>query len=1038
MLVGDQQNGLLYIGNNDRTEINAVDPVTQETVDTIIPPLSNAFYNNFDVDPALHRLYIFEEAGVLVYDTDTDTQIDFFSAPGTVAFSTPKGLVVPATHHLILFFGGYPTNCATATILDSNGGTVTTVPNLCGDYKESALSPDGLTLYSLASSLLSPNDDLHVYDLTNGTMTSVTLPAAFSGIGVNSKNGLVYLVEPPGRIYTYDPSDGAFDGPFDVGDFGTVGYDGLGVNFDAGKNQLLIRSSDQLTIVNTNTMTTVNGVYASVPGGYYQKPAILTPQGCGGGATGPANPCSEPAYAFFASNQGSVGYWTRYNPTLKTEETKAIKTEGITLRDIRYTAADPVLGKVYATSDTHNFLAYYSNGEWDSSAIGYALGRPVVNTANHLVYVPALGLQEIHVFDGISNESLPDITLNGSPVDVAVDPDGNRLFAATFDEIEVRSVQGAYLFSIPAIAHRVKANPCNGDLYAAIDNEIRVYDGKTGDLKRTLDIDALYFDIDTGTNQLVAWTRGQRVEAHDLCSGETQWEDYRGIPDNVVLGLTVDPVNHLAYFANDLSTTVDVYSMADGDILDHLFVEGLTSDAAVLACGGGCRLCCDPCAGATGAGICTITGYAYALQNDDIALIDPNTHQETGSFSIYPGNPSAFAVNPSDGMFYVATGNGVQVFDAQGGNQTSMGSGFTFDNVAYNPAANKIYAARYDGELYIYEAEFYGELDAIQVEPEMHLAVDPVTNQVYAAGLNSGIYVIDGATNAVETILPAVDLYAMAIDPTSHRLYAAIGTAGDVHIINTQTNTDEGSAITLPSGNPMGIAVNPNTNWLYANYGYNVKVVDISDSNTVDTIGAANITALTIDPVSNQVYLFSGGSETEIFDGRDNSLLGVIPMAGVVGYAFDTQKVCGGGGCSIFVAGGQMGMSNMSGLSTGNDIEFVSTPIVLGNDVTALDAAHFQVTSSGIYEISLRLAIDRSASGDYHFAYHLLINGNTEEDKYYREWNRIENQATMSDFTQLFLQLQANDVVSVRIVDYTSDNKGYDYLSSFIAIRKLC
>jgi len=309
MLVGNKQNGLLYLGNNSRDEINVSNPVTHDPVTTIYPDLTGVFYNNFDIDPALRRLYVFEESGVLVYGTDTNTQIDFFSAPGQAAFSTPKGLVDPATHNLILFYGGYPTNCATATILDSEGLTVTTVPNLCGDYKESALSPDGLTLYSIGQNFSSPDGDMHVYDLTSGMMTSVTLPASFRGIGVNSKNGLVYLMEPPAGIYVYDPSNGSFDGPFDVGDYGAVGYDGLGVAFDASKNQLLIRSADQLKIVNTDTMEAVNDAAANVPGGYYQKPAMLTQNGSCGGATGPTGPQGEPGAtgATGATGAGATG-----------------------------------------------------------------------------------------------------------------------------------------------------------------------------------------------------------------------------------------------------------------------------------------------------------------------------------------------------------------------------------------------------------------------------------------------------------------------------------------------------------------------------------------------------------------------------------------------------------------------------------------------------------------------------------------------------------------------------------------------------------
>jgi len=299
MLVGNSQNGLLYLGNEVKTLINVIDPETRTVAVTITPALSNAFYNNFDIDPALHRLYIFEEAGVLVYDTDTNEQVDFFGVSGTIAFSTPKGLVDPTTHNLVLFFGGYPTNCAQATVLDSNGGTVTAISNLCGDYKESALSPDGQTLYSIGYNYQSPDNNLRIYDMTSSMMTTEALPGSvtdFLGIAVNSKNGNVYLMNATNWIYVYHPATRQFSGPFDVGSFGSVNYY-LGAAFDPDRNQLLLRSFDQLKIVDTGTMTTVNDIAADVANGNFQKPAILTQSGpCGGGATGPTGATSPITY----------------------------------------------------------------------------------------------------------------------------------------------------------------------------------------------------------------------------------------------------------------------------------------------------------------------------------------------------------------------------------------------------------------------------------------------------------------------------------------------------------------------------------------------------------------------------------------------------------------------------------------------------------------------------------------------------------------------------------------------------------------------
>jgi len=863
---------------------------------------------------------------------------------------------------------------------------------------------------------------------TNGTLSSFESGGRYPlNLAANPNNGLVY-VNHGDVIELYNPGSGSHvDSIYVAAEV---------MDIDPVSDLVYLYGNDAIQIYSGSTSLYVDSLNANTVLGY----AFDTQKDCAGGATGPTGPtgpgaCSEPAYAFFASASGSENEWTKYNPNLRTSD---ITSNGPP--DIRYTAADPALSKVYATS-IHNWLAYYSNGAWGTYALGYALGRPVVNTASHLVYVPNLGLQVVHVFDGVSNQALDDIIVNETPLDAAVDSAGNRLYVSTNQEIEVRDLRGIFLYAIPApLAERLKVNPCNGDLYAAFDSGgVKVYDGKTGALKRTLDIDTLNFDIDTGTNQLAVWTRGQHLEVYDLCTGQMQWDEYRGIPDYAGLGVTVDPVNHLLYFANNLSSRVEVYSLASGDMIDQLTVDGLSSDVAVLACGGGCRPCCDPCAGATGPG-CTTTGSAYALQENEIAVIDPHSHEETGSIPILTSLPNDLAVNPSDGNFYVATTDGLAVLDAQGSTIVTLSPGDDIFQVVYNPTANKFYYTDNSiGDVNIYDAATLIQLDIIHVNNHSTvLAVDPVVNKVFAAAPGEGIFVIDGETDGVDYLIE-LDIGQLAIDPTRHTLYAS-DFNGNVFLIDTRDNSTLYS-YALTSGTPQLLAVNPNTDRLYAVYDADVEILNASDGEWLSFFSANNVTAIAVDPVTNQVYYHSGANVTTILDGNDESVLGAIAMENLHAFAFSTREECGPSSCpGIFVAGAPRSL--VDDHFNAGFVSFSTTEIDLGGAVSTADGMHFTVNSAGVYEIDVRLPIRSNQIpeyGSYQFEYAVEVNGVTIYSADLANTNNLNWRELITEYVQLFKQLSAGDEITVAIMHYGSSNPNEDYFEQLsLAIHRIC
>ncbi|MCL2300169.1 MAG: hypothetical protein FWC27_08510, partial [Firmicutes bacterium] len=460
-------------------------------------------------------------------------------------------------------------------------------------------------------------------------------------------------------------------------------------------------------------------------------------------------------------------------------------------------------------------------------------------------------------------------------------------------------------------------------------------------------------------------------------------------------------------------------------------------DAAVMACGGGCRLCCDPCAGTAG---CTVAGSAFALQDDVIAVIDPNTHEESGSVPTSVIQPAAFAVNPSNGLFFVAQDGGLTVLDPQGNIIDTLAEHRNITDVVYNPAAGKLYLADYTyAELLIYDAETYLPVDTLLLGAPLLLAVDPASNHVYAAAPSAGIQAVSGETDSVVQTLSMPDVVSMAVDSARRRLYAA-DNGGTVHVVDTNDNI-EADAYALPGGVPEGIAVNPNTNRLYANYGTHIDVLDAADGGFLGDISAANITALDVDQAANRVYYYTGGTETVVLDGSDDSLLGAIPMADVIEYAFSTRKLCGAGTCGLFTAGSPVALDNMSGMGQGDLVSFgyyVDRRMELGNDITEINPGLFRVDAAGVYEIGLRMAVETLNPDSYDIAYSLLVNDDTANPLYYRRWGMDPNQATVADYVQLFQPLQTGDVLSVRLTVFTADISSHHELSSYITIRKIC
>jgi len=416
----------------------------------------------------------------------------------------------------------------------------------------------------------------------------------------------------------------------------------------------------------------------------------------------------------------------------------------------------------------------------------------------------------------------------------------------------------------------------------------------------------------------------------------------------------------------------------------------------------------------------------------------------------------------------VLTGDGVEVLGAADGAPLDFipVGGLNLEppnlKLLYNPANNKLYLAFGGEDLRIIDPGTHA-VSSVTLALADWAALDTGNNNVITV-FNSPptLCVVSGET---DTLLGTVPLTGsllgssnnLAVDPVSHYAYVLTTTgtpAGDfIDVVDTVAGTPVDSFPTTLY--PTGITLDPARHILYVLSDSQPFVA--LDSLTGEPVGSftsgnlGSVVSAVGDPADNRIYWYdfnlsgyNGYYVLRMLDAgtgtADEVIPGVTLLAneGYAGLAFTRRQICELPCPGIFVAGIQSGRLAMTGVSTDDDIAFASVHIDLGSNVTALSDTHFQVNTAGVYEIGVSIAVSREVAGDYNFAYSIVINDNTNTSPYFRVWDRIENQTMMNDNAQVFQQLRAGDVISARILNYTSDNKAADYLGASIAIRKIC
>jgi DNA-binding beta-propeller fold protein YncE len=221
--------------------------------------------------------------------------------------------------------------------------------------------------------------------------------------------------------------------------------------------------------------------------------------------------------------------------------------------------------------------------------------------------------------------------------------------------------------------------------------------------------------------------------------------------------------------------------------------------------------------------------------------------------------------------------------------------------IAVNEQTNRMYVGVEDG-LVIIDGETDTMMEKILPDVEVvAIAVNPQTNRIYAAEYGDEIFVIDGSTNQLIGVIPEgiYQQYELAVNPITNLVYIADWTTiigyYDKILVYEGENFTLVTQIDIPGSDEheyierMGLAVNPETNILYATWSgnNNLYVIDGNTHQIIDNVLPSSFSeSVTVNPYTNYVYVenavLDGDTLVEVFSSYDGVIEGVDPVNNLV------------------------------------------------------------------------------------------------------------------------------------------------------------
>jgi YVTN family beta-propeller protein len=265
-------------------------------------------------------------------------------------------------------------------------------------------------------------------------------------------------------------------------------------------------------------------------------------------------------------------------------------------------------------------------------------------------------------------------------------------------------------------------------------------------------------------------------------------------------------------------------------------------------------------------------------------------------------------LNPTTNMLYVsnATASAVYVFDmASNTVVATIPIGVQFHlpvepgEMAVNAVTNTIYVINNDGSISVIDGSKNVVSATITVGPAVRIAVNAVTNKIYVStgvitrrpgdnGVNNNFLVLDGATNKVIGGLAlSPSCIGLAVDAQTNTIYATTNLS--VEIIDGTTNSDMAS-IASGNGDLVDVAVDQTTHNAYvvqagfdsvSNQVFVINGPTFAKTGTIALASASNRVA--VNPQTHAVYV-TAATSLAIIDGTTNTIVDTVSFVDAVGF----------------------------------------------------------------------------------------------------------------------------------------------------------
>jgi len=318
------------------------------------------------------------------------------------------------------------------------------------------------------------------------------------------------------------------------------------------------------------------------------------------GPTGPTGPvgsnCDQPAFTYVLD-----GDMVNVIDPL-THGIAATITAPFTVAAMGY---DPVLHKVYLvsadgrlavvdgiTNTLEDEIMQLPAGDYTGSGI-------TANPNTHMVYIASPNNPFVAVFNGRTNEALPEIDVAGIG-SVTVNPNTNLVYIATASGMAIvnsntNEIAGSINYEAQYGLTNLTVNVCRNLLVASDGDTLVLFDARRNIPMESAEAEdgIRAMALDSGLGYLyVINTAGDAVHVYDACSLRLLGDlDLDLLPGADLVGLSVDPRTHLLYIT-------DIYNGAtyvvDGGLNQQISTaEGTGADGVItLACPSACRTCC--------------------------------------------------------------------------------------------------------------------------------------------------------------------------------------------------------------------------------------------------------------------------------------------------------------------------------------------------------------------------------------------------------------------------------------------------------------